>query len=336
MRLSGYNPYVAYFLGIDGGATKTHVILSDRTGGLVAEAKDGPSNYHLVGSGQAGNNIAAAISRALAESTVDPADVQSACAGMAGFDGPSDMENVQQLLKSVLAGCGFLCPWRSVNDSVVAWAGAFLGGPGALIAAGSRAVAFAVGCNGISARADGLGHWLGDAGSGFNIGRAGLRAAVAALDGRGPATCLADSFLAVAGHSAQDWVDWIADLDTSIAHAHFQLRSFAPFVTRAADAGDSVALSILENAGAELAATAVSVLRKVKHLTAPRVATAGTVLEESRQLRRAFQSELSALLPGCQFVPARAAPAYGASLLARKPALLPKDTLQAHGQPLPG
>jgi len=324
---------VVYFLGIDGGATKTHIVLSDRAGGLIAEGKDGPSNYHLVGVAEASSNIAAAISRALAESRVDPADVQSACAGMAGFDGPSDKENVQQLLKSVLDGCGFMCPWHVVNDSVAAWAGAFLGGPGALVAVGSGAVAFAVGRDGCSARADGLGHWLGDAGSGFNIGRAGLRAAVAALDGRGPATCLADSFLAIAGRSRQEWVGWIADLDKSISHAHFQLRSFAPSVTQAAGSGDSVALEILDKAGAALAATAASVVRKAGHETAPRVAMAGSVLEESLHLRQAFQTELTALLPDCRIAPVRAAPAYGATLLARKPALLPKDTLQAHGQP---
>ena len=115
---------MVYFLGIDGGATKTHVVLSDRTGGLVAEGKDGPSNYHLVGVGEASSNIAAAISLALAQSTAAPADVQAACAGMAGFDGPSDMENVRQILKSVLDGCRLICPWHTVNDSVVAWAGA--------------------------------------------------------------------------------------------------------------------------------------------------------------------------------------------------------------------
>ena len=324
---------MVYFLGIDGGATKTHIVLSDRSGGLIAEGKGGPSNYHLVGVAEASSNIAAAISRALAGSMVDPANVQSACAGMAGFDGPSDKEHVQQLLKSVLDCCGFVCPWHVVNDSVAAWAGAFLGGPGALVAAGSGAVAFAVGRDGCCARADGLGHWLGDAGSGFSIGRAGLRAAVSALDGRGPATCLSDSFIAIAGHSSQEWVGWIADLDTSISHAHFQLRSFAPFVTQAADFGDSVALSILDDAGAALAATTASAVRKAGHDTAPRVAIAGGVLEESLHLRRAFQTELSALLPDCQIVPVCAAPAYGASLLARKPALLPKDTLQAHGQP---
>lgn len=324
---------MVYFLGIDGGATKTHIVLSDRTGGQVAEGKDGPSNYHLVGVGEAGSNIAAAISRALAESAVDPADVHSACAGMAGFDGPSDVESVHQLLESALDGCGLMCAWHLVNDAVAAWAGAFLGGPGALVAAGSGAVAFAVGRDRRSERADGLGHWLGDAGSGFDIGRAGLRAAVAALDGRGPATCLVERFLAIAGRSTQEWVGWIADLGTSVAHAHFQLRSFAPFVTQAADSRDSVALSILDRAGAVLAATAASAVRKAGHVTAPRIAIAGSVLEESLHLRRAFQTELTVLLPDCQIVPVCADPAYGASLLAREPALLPKDTLQAHGQP---
>ena len=324
---------MAYFLGIDAGATKTHIVLSDRTGRLVGEEQGGPSNYHIVGIEEAGANMCAAISRALADSAAAPADVQAACAGMAGFDGPSDTGNVHHILTSVLAGCGLVCPWQSVNDSVVAWAGAFHGGPGALVAAGSGAVAFAVGANRRSARADGLGHWLGDAGSGYDIGRSGLRAALAALDGRGPGTCLAEHFRAIAGRSPQEWIGWLADLDTSISHAHFQLRSFAPFVAQAADSGDTVALSILNEAGAALADTAVSVLRKVGQLTASRVATAGTVLANSSHLRQAFRATLSAQLPGCRIVPAQGEPAHGASLLARKPALMPRDALQTRGQP---
>ncbi len=322
---------MVYYLGIDGGATKTHIVLSDLTGRLVGEGQGGPSNYHIVGLEEAGANLSAAIKQALAESAVAPADVQAACAGIAGFDGPSDKGNVHDILTSVLAGCGLLCPWQSVNDSVVAWAGAFHGGPGALIAAGSGAVAFAVGANGRSARADGLGHWLGDAGSGYDIGRSGLRAALAALDGRGPVTRLADHFRAIAGRSPQEWIGWIADLDTSIPHAHFQLRSFTPFVAQAAAAGDTVALSILNEAGISLADTAASVLRKVGLLSAPQVATAGTVLANSAHLRQAFRAALTAQLPGCQIVPARARPAHGATLLARNPALMPQDALQACG-----
>ena len=322
---------MAYFLGIDGGATKTHIVLSNGAGHLVGEGQSGPSNYHIVGVEQAAANLTEATAQALAESDVVPNEVKAACAGLAGFDGTSDQRSVHNILTSMLKACGLSCPWRSLNDSVVAWAGAFHGNPGALIAAGSGAVAFAVGEDGRSARADGLGHWLGDAGSGYDIGRRGLRAALAALDGRGPATRLSEHFRALAGDAQQAWIGWIAGLDSGISHAHYQLRSFAPSVMQAAASGDAVARSILNEAGAALAGTAASVLRKVGLLTDPRVATAGAVLEQPSCLRQAFRAALIAHLPGCQIVPARAGPAHGATLLARNPDLVPQDALQAHG-----
>ncbi len=322
---------MAYFLGIDGGATKTHIVLSNGTGRPVGEGQSGPSNYHIVGVEQAASNLSASISQALARSAVSPHEVKAACAGMAGLDGASDKKQMHQILTSALEASALQCPWRSLNDSVVAWAGAFHGGPGALIAAGSGSVAFAVGKNGRSARADGLGHWLGDAGSGYDIGRRGLRAALTALDERGPATSLTEQFLALAGSSQQEWIGWIAALDSSISHAHEQLRSFAPSVFEAAAAGDAVARTILDGAGAALASTAASVLRKVGLLTAPQVATAGSVLQQPSCLRQAFREALNGYLPGCQVVPARAGPACGAALLASNSDLVPQDALQVCG-----
>ncbi|MDE0199645.1 MAG: hypothetical protein OXK78_15685 [Caldilineaceae bacterium] len=322
---------MAYFLGIDGGATKTHIILSNGTGRLVGEGQSGPSNYHIVGVEQAAANLSAAISQALTPSAVFPSEVKAACAGMAGFDGPSDQKQLHQILTSALKASGLQCSWRSLNDSVVAWGGAFHGSPGALIAAGSGAVAFAVGEDGRSARADGLGHWLGDAGSGYDIGRRGLRAALAALDKRGSATHLTEHFHAIAGSTQQEWIGWIAGLDSSISYAHEQLRSFAPSVFEAAASGDAVARSILNEAGAALAGTAASVLRKVGLLTEPQVATAGSVLEQPSCLRQAFHAELNAHLPGCQIVPARSNPAFGAALLAGNPDLVPQDAFQVCG-----
>ncbi len=322
---------MAYFLGIDGGATKSHVVLSNGTGRLVGEGQNGPSNYHIVGVEQAASNLSEAISQALALSAVSPTDVKAACAGMAGLDGASDQKQMHQILTTALNASGLNCPWRSLNDSVVAWAGAFHGEPGALIASGSGAVAFAVGENGRSARADGLGHWLGDAGSGYDIGRRGLRAALAALDERGPATRLTEHFRANAGSSQSEWIDWVAGLDSSISHAHEQFRSFAPYVFEAAASDDAVARTILHGAGAALAGTAASVLRKVGLLTEPQVATAGSVLQQPSSLRQAFRAALEADLPGCQIVPARSDPACGAALLASKSDLVPQDALQVCG-----
>ena len=331
MHYSGYNLSVAYFLGIDGGATKSHIVLSNGIGRPVGVGQSGPSNYHIVGVEQAATNLSAAISQALARSAVSPTEVKAACAGMAGLDGASDQKQMQQIMTSALNASGLQCPWRSLNDSVVAWAGAFHGNPGALIAAGSGAVAFAVGENGRSARADGLGHWLGDTGSGYDIGRRGLRAALAALDERGPETRLTEQFRVLAGSTQKEWIGWIAGLDASISYAHEQFRSFAPFVFEAAASGDAIARSILHEAGAALAGTAASVLRKVGLLTEPQVATAGSVLQQPSNLRQAFLAALEADLPGCQVVPARSDPANGAALLAGSPDLVPQDALQVCG-----
>ena len=322
---------MSYFLGIDGGATKSHVVLSNGTGRLVGEGQNGPSNYHIVGVEQAASNLSAAILQALAGSAVSPTEVKAACAGMAGYDGTSDERNMHQILTTALRATGLQCPWRSLNDSVVAWAGAFHGEPGALIASGSGAVAFAVGESGSSARADGLGHWLGDAGSGYDIGRRGLRAALAALDERGPETRLTEQFRVLAGGTQKEWIGWIAGLDASISYAHEQFRSFAPFVFEAAACGDAIARSILNEAGAELAGTVASVLRKVGLLTEPQVATAGSVLQQPSNLRQAFRAALEADLPGCQIVPARSDPACGAALLAGNADLVPQDALQVCG-----
>jgi len=322
---------VAYFLGIDGGATKSHIVLCNGTGRLVGEGQSGPSNYHIVGVEQAATNLSEAISQALARSAVSPTEVKAACAGMAGFDGSSDEKNMHRILPTALLASGLQCQWRSLNDSVVAWAGAFHGEPGALIASGSGAVAFAVGENGRSARADGLGHWLGDAGSGYDIGRRGLRAALAALDERGPATRLTEQFRAIAGSTQKEWIGWIAGLDASISYAHQQFRSFAPFVFEAAASDDAIARSILNEAGAALAGTAASVLRKVGLLTKPQVATAGSVLQQPSSLRQTFRDALNADLPGCQIVPARSDPARGAALLAGNADLVPQDALQVCG-----
>lgn len=331
MPRSGYNLPVAYFLGIDGGATNTHIVLCDCEGRPVGQGQSGPSNYHIVGLEQAAASLSEAVSQALADSAISPNAIEAACAGMAGFDSESDIESLQGILTALRAACGLSCRWRVLNDSVVAWAGTFNGRPGALISSGSGAVAFAVGKTGRSARADGLGHWLGDAGSGFDIGRSGLRAALAALDGRGPETRLSEHFCALAGNASQEWIGWIAALDSSIAHAHEQLRSFAPIVFQAASAGDTVARTILNDAGAALAWTAASVLRKVGLLSQPDVATAGTVLTQTSCFRQAFRSALESHVPGCRIVPARAGPANGAALLARQPDLVAQDLLQASG-----
>ncbi len=142
----------------------------------TAKAAPGPVTIKLSGPSTAALHLASAISAALG--SANPAQVAGVVGGFAGLDGPGDYAAVTAFMTEAMESVGVVAPWWAVNDGVVAWAGALGLQPGAIVVSGSGAIAFAVNASGESAHSDGLGHWLGDEGSGFDIGQRGLRAAM--------------------------------------------------------------------------------------------------------------------------------------------------------------
>jgi glucosamine kinase len=316
------------FLGIDGGATKTKVVVVDETGVLQTDAQTGASNYQIVGVETAAQNLAKGITAAVRETGSSPAAVAGVVAGFAGLDGPADVDAVSQLMATAMAEVGVDAPWQAVNDAVVAWAGALGGKPGAIIISGSGAIAFAVNHLGKSAHADGWGHWLGDEGSGFDIGRRGLQAAVRAADGRGSATLLQERLLRRHAGQAEAWKAWISQLNAANSDdAHAQIAAFAPEVVQIAARGDTVAREILREAGQALAHSTASALNQVELIHAANVATVGSLFAHSLILRDYFSLSLRQLLPGAVVHWPHAEPAQGAGLLARQPELIPRDVV---------
>ncbi|MFJ6071071.1 N-acetylglucosamine kinase [Streptomyces sp. NPDC093065] len=144
------------------------------------------------------------------------------------------------------------------SDAVTAHAGALGGRAGVVLAIGTGSVAVGIGADGTYARVDGWGPLLGDDGSGARIGTAGLRAALRAHDGRGPATALLDAATAFFGD--------LERLPAAVGRDGNPARtaaSFAPEVARAADAGDAVASAIVRDAAADLAETALAAAGRI-------------------------------------------------------------------------
>jgi N-acetylmuramic acid 6-phosphate etherase len=135
------------------------------------------------------------------------------------------------------------------SDGVTAHAGALGGKPGVVLIAGTGVVAVAIGADGTLRTADGWGSWLGDEGGGAWIGAAGLRAALRAIDGRGPSTTLVDAARARFGAEPRTWPAQLADAAA--------LATFAPDVLAADD--DAEAAAIVRAAATSLAATARAV-----------------------------------------------------------------------------
>ena len=145
------------------------------------------------------------------------------------------------------------------SDAVTSHAGALAGAAGVVLAAGTGAVAIAVRPDGASHRVDGWGPWLGDQGGGAAIGLAGLRAALRAVDGRGPATVLREE---AAGRYGTD-LSRLPGLIGAGGQPARDAAGFAPAVARAAVAGDAVAGAILARAAEELAETVATAVRRL-------------------------------------------------------------------------
>lgn len=306
---------MTYYLGVDGGATKTKIALVDGTGRLVAGGLSGGSNYQTVGVDGAARHLAEALKAVLA----DGRRPSALCLGLAGLDSEGDYDPVARFVGQALRSLGLTIPWTAVNDVVVAWAAHFRGNPGAVIVSGSGAVSLAVGDDGQSAHGDGWGHWIGDEGSGFWIGRAGLVAVARQIDGRGDATQLHSAF---SSFSESEPAAWFSALYTH-PHPHGLITSFAPYVVDCAEQGDRIAGEILAKAGRALAVTVSATLRRVGLGEGAEVAMAGSLLRHSDLLRTHFETELVSRIPDSSTALLEAGPEMGAAFLARKPTLIP-------------
>ncbi|RZU62178.1 N-acetylglucosamine kinase [Zhihengliuella halotolerans] len=173
----------------------------------------------------------------------------------AGLSGLTDGGRTARDLLGATRGLG-VAQVNVAHDSVTSYAGALGDAPGAVVAAGTGVVTLAVGAR-ETARIDGWGHSMGDAGSGYWIGRRALDAVMRAYDGRGPATGLAEIVRADLGDLEHAYIALQSD-----PHWVSRTAAFAADVARLADT-DEVASAICDDAAAELARSVETGLTRV-------------------------------------------------------------------------
>ncbi|QLD11332.1 N-acetylglucosamine kinase [Microbacterium oleivorans] len=194
----------------------------------------------------------AAVVAETVERTGAPVDV--VVAGVSGLtDGNADAGAMLELTRSAGVRGVVLA-----HDSTTSFLGALGDRAGAVVAAGTGVVTLAVGAE-TTARVDGWGWIMGDAGSGYWIGREALDAVMRAYDGRGPTTELTAAVSALWPDLSQAYMSLQADPDRVRLVA-----SFAAVVARAAAGGDAVAQDISVRAAHELAQSVRAAIAQVR------------------------------------------------------------------------
>ncbi len=254
MSENGSNSDASYFLGFDGGGSKTECVLAAAGGEILARSTAGPSNPQRAGFARAWFSLSEAADVVLGRRKITSNDIRGICAGIGGAGRTSISRKVTNFFQRSFPKADVTV----TSDLDIAFEAAFGSGPGIILVAGTGSAALGRDGLGRRERAGGRGPWFSDEGSGFDIGRRAVAAVLLSEENRGPATALSAHLFP--NLEIRDWND-LLDHVSKEPDAVFP-RAF-PLVAEAADAGDPVAREILTGAAMSLAGLASSVADKL-------------------------------------------------------------------------
>jgi glucosamine kinase len=218
-----------FFLGIDGGGSRCRARIRDVNGTLLAEATGGASNIYQDFRGA----LATIMETSRTAAQTAGLSTQHLHAGL-GIAGIVTSVGAEKIVEAAL-------PFASVtvdNDAYAACVGAFGGGDGGIVIAGTGSIGFAL-VGGQRHMVGGWGFQLGDHGSGAWVGHHAVRRAALALDGLLQPTRLITDVLSRTGGNRLDLSRWSEQAKPK------DYAQFAPLVFECAAQGDVQGMMIV-------------------------------------------------------------------------------------------
>lgn len=294
------------FLGIDGGGTKTKVIIINEEKKVLYEGTSGPSSLDTVGESITIKHI----NEALSHYSVN----ESFTAVFAGLGGVSDdyyKARLNDLLRHVV-GVSEETLRLSASDMENALASGLYFEEGLALIAGTGMVAYGKNKENITHKAGGLGYKEGDLGSSYDLGINAIRSLARALDNRYQKTAFTDDLQAELGIST---ASEIATLMDKWQNERTKIANLAPFVTKHANLGNRYAIDICNQASRELALS-VKAVQDTISLATPKLVVVGSLGNSGGYFKEALHGYLKTFIPGIEIIEPKVDPAYAAALLA--------------------
>ncbi|MCW2800515.1 MAG: ATPase, BadF/BadG/BcrA/BcrD type [Aeromicrobium sp.] len=285
----------ALVMGADVGGTSTRVLVASLDGEPRGSGRAAGGNPTAWPAEQAAASLASAVSEAL--TGLDPSAVRAVVLGLAGGGALDDAATAEHFDR-LWSQSGVRCVPRVVGDLEIAFASATPEPDGTVVVSGTGAAAATIHEHTMIRSADGYGWLLGDAGSGYWLGREAVRHTLARLDARLPATVLSESVLTVllGADRADSSSALVRDLVRTVnSRPPVQLAQLGKVVEESADQGDTEAAEIIERASLELIGT-------IQRVREPAAATplvmVGGVLRPGSRVNRSLRAHLAEQFAG--------------------------------------
>jgi len=298
-----------YFIGIDGGGTKTQCVIANENREFLFECFGGPSNFIMIGTQVVSETLLSLINQCTEALKIKPEEIESVVLGTTGAGRRTDAEVLE---KDFLAYCKDqnvkINDFYVISDALAALEGAFSGKTGSILIAGTGSIMFGKDPQGVIHRVGGFGRFIGDEGSGYSLGRKGLAAVAKAFDGRGKETKLSEKLKVNYGINSLD------DLITLIYKNNFDIASFAKVLIDTADEGDIVSRYIIIDEIEELALHVQTMLDKF-NVHEMRLVFIGSLIAKRNVYSNALHDKMYTHFPNVKVIEPELNPAQGALIV---------------------
>lgn len=304
-----------WYIGIDGGGTKTEFLLRRENGTVLGRIRKGSADYREIGLDGVGEMVCRGIQELLAEYGKQPEDICCACMGMPNF---SEIPENDAYIKKWLEKHWTKFPIYLVNDVLVGWAGALALKPGIHLVAGTGAIAIGVKNPHQYIRCGGWHNRFSDEGSGYWLGIETMRLFTKEADGRRAKGALYE-LIKAEFEITEDTEDMkVVDIwEKEYLPYRDRTASLQLILKKAAEQGDLAAKELYWEAGKELAEMVRSLYSRMPSLSSPvLVSKSGGVFRATELLWESLK-EYTGDLSICWQEPAYE-PAEGAAILAQE------------------
>lgn len=299
------------YLLVDGGKSKTEAVIIDSNGFEIARSL-GPG-LEIIGSVNGYERIINSL-RATFDQLPEKGRFAGVAFGLNGAQAPSESADLAaKAISSLVKADRFTI----ASDVVMNYLGAIGNQPGIVVAAGTGAVVMAISRQGIPYRIDGDGPLIADRGSGFDIGRQGLKIAAMVDDGLPGSTALHKAMIQCFG-TLENTVNSVYGAVSPIE----LVASFSRSVAEAAKEGDEISIEILRCAAQDLALNVQAAARRSKLEGGPICySTAGGIFNIGPLIEKPFHDFVGQFLPEAQYQEPLGGAIAGAKIVALDGAL---------------
>ncbi len=299
-----------YYIGIDGGGTKTVLRMCDEHGTVVFEEVGGGSNPYTVPPETAEALVKSLVAKAFAAMPAG-ATLGGACIGAAGADTEEDYAFFDRVLREATQSDKVL----AVNDGYASLSASIGDRAGVVIASGTGSICWGKNDAGEICRVGGWGYLFSDEGSGYSMVRDALETVCRTIDKRASKGALLLEEL-MKDFGVNTYEELISEIYLSPTPQ--SLAAYFPLVVKAAKEQDPLALEVIDRGMEQLVELVAAAARQMGMYPVFTVGMTGSVLTKVEITRELFMQKMVERFPKCTIVSDKCENVDGALFLAKR------------------